>query len=133
MGQVIQEREKKILFSISFVSYISYLSPFRLKIIPFLSLYHFHLEQLRIEYGSRDCQLHNQIILWPFTLASTYLQWFWFLSKDYNIKGVYKRMSNFEIHTLTQSIFNLQISFKYQWNCLENTVSMMSINYFYGD
>ena len=49
------------------------------------------------------------------------------------IKGVYKKMSNFEIHTLTQSIFNLQISFKYQWNCLENTVSMMSIKYFYDD
>ena len=49
------------------------------------------------------------------------------------IKGVYKKMSPFGKHALTQSIFNLQISFKYQWNCLENTVSMMSINYFYGD
>ena len=49
------------------------------------------------------------------------------------LKGVEKKMSPFEIHTLTQSIFNLQILFKYQWNCLENTVSMMSINYFYGD
>ena len=50
-----------------------------------------------------------------------------------NIKGVYKKMSPFGKHALTQSIFNLQISFKYQWNCLENTVSMMSIDYFYGD
>ena len=49
------------------------------------------------------------------------------------LKGVEKKMSPFEIHTLTQSIFNLQISFKYQWNCLENTVSMMSMNYSYGD
>ena len=49
------------------------------------------------------------------------------------VKGVYKKMSPFGKHALTQSIFNLQISFKYQWNRLENTFSMMSINYFYGD
>ena len=30
------------------------------------------------------------------------------------IKGVEKKMSPFEIHTLTQSIFNLQILFKYE-------------------
>ena len=49
------------------------------------------------------------------------------------VKGVYKKMSPFGKHALTQSLFNLQIMFEYQWNRLENTVSMMSMNYFYGD
>ena len=49
------------------------------------------------------------------------------------LKGVYKKMSPFGKHALTQSLFNLQIMFEYQWNRLENTVSMMSIDYFYGD